>query len=663
MTKPTQGVGRYAAAWRFLAGGIAALAALVSEPMLHPVAAQQARPYQYNAPEARPSYGEAPGLAAAVAAGNLPPVADRLPANPAVVVPHESIGKYGGHVRTHLWDFSWWWLVARSLAHADLVRQQGGNSGIFEPDLAERWELSEDGTVWTFHLRDGVKWSDGTPFTTEDIMFWYQHVLQNKDLMPGTPAWLRPGNQLAQFEALDGRTLRITFAQPNRLFLFGLTQGTSTVWTNWVNHPKHYMSRFHPDFVASADLEAKVSAAGIGNWIDLYRRETEPHTASAGRPYLWAWTPDGPIDAEGRWAWSRNPYFYKIDEAGNQLPYIDTWSTTKVTDNESVILGTIGGQFDFVVAFVRGNNIPAVRDAIQRGAPLQIINNINAKPGEVSIYINYTVDDAVLRDIFADVRFRQALSLAIDREEASEARFRGFSQASQACVPAQDPFIHDPDWCSAFVAFDPDRANALLDSMGLTARDSAGFRLRPDGHRLTLILDYQAGNHVQALELLPEYMKRIGIDLQLQPAASGLFLERNQTNSVQLAGWSFQPNFYRPDLFLPGPRGTNNRWGVLWSNWYATGGAQGEEPTGDVRELYALVDAAQVAGTLEERVDLLKKVVALHKANLWVIGLAGMDVRPHVAHKDLRNIPGAPYGLNVDPSQHSEYSETWYWNR
>lgn len=621
-------------------------------------------PYQYNADDLPETFGEAPMLAEQVADGSLPPVEERLPANPPVVVPVESVGQYGGHVRAHLWDLSFWWLSARHLAHADLIRQQRGNSGQFEPDLAERWEVSEDSTEWTFYLREGLKWSDGEPFTTEDIMFWYENMLLNDSLMPAKPAWLTPGDEIVQMEAVDDLTLRLTFAESHPLFLLGLTQGNSHGWTEWTNHPQHYMMEFHPNFVSEEELNAKVEAAGLGSWVDLFRRETEPHTASEGRPYLWAWTPDAPMGADGSWSWSRNPYYYKIDEEGNQLPYIDTWSHTKVTDNQAIILNTVAGEFDLVETWIRGDSIPTIRDAIDSGTAMRIIPNLNAKTGEVSIYINYTVDDPVLREIFNDIRFRQAVSLGINREEVSEARFRGFSTPGQASYPPIDPFVYDEEWHTAFIEYDPERANELLDEMGLTERDSEDYRLRPDGERLTILMDYQSGNHTQAIELLPDYMQAIGIELQLEPSASALYLERTIDNSVQWAGWSMQPSFYSPSALLPGgaESATHHPFGVLWSRWYYSNGEQGEEPPEDMRQVMELVDAAEQASSIEERAELISQAGELHKENLWVIGIAGMDLRPHVAHENLRNIPATPYGLNTDPASHSEYTETWFWD-
>lgn len=656
-----------------LSGALVPMASLAAENTAYDAGAipDAPRPFQFEVESQPTSFGEAPELAALVASGSLPPVGERLPANPPVVVGlEETLGKYGGNVLTNLWDLPLWWLVSRQIAHADLIRQQGGNSGVFEADMAESWSTNEDASVWTFTLRDGLKWSDGMPFTTADIEFWYQNVLLNKDLVAAVPPYLSPGGTVAELEVVDNRTFRMKFAQPHPLYLLGVTQGTgmdvSVAFDDWSIQPAHYMAQFLPALADADELKARIAAAGVATWSELYRMETDPNTASAGRPYMWAWTPDGPIGADGRWTFSRNPYYYKVDAAGNQLPYIDTWSTKKVTDAETLLLNTISGEFDLQTIFLRGDSLPSVRDAIDKGAPLQIIQNLNGKTGEVSLFMNYTVDDPVLRELFSDVRFRQAASIAIDREEVSEARFRGFSQPGQASFPPTDVLVYNEEWFTAFTEYDPDGANALLDEMGLSERDADGFRLGPDGKRVSIILDYRAGNHVQAVQLIPGYMKDVGLEVQLKESAGALFTELTTSNSVQWAAYSFQPSFYNTQTLVPGGTAganANRPFGVEWSRWYYSDGAQGEEPPADMKKVMELVDQSETAGSIEERVKLVTEAGNLHMKNLWAIGIAGMDLRPHIANEDLRNIPPSPYGLNADPSAHSQYTEIWYWDR
>ncbi len=627
-------------------------------------------PLQFNPDSLPATFGEAPMLAEQVAAGTLPPVEERLPTNPPVVVGvDEAVGIYGDNILINIGSLGSWWLPGGQAMFADLVRQKGGSSGIFEADLAERWETNDDESEWTFYLREGLKWSDGMPFTTADIEFWYENVLLNEELVPSVPAYLSPGGEVAQLDVIDETTFKLTFAQPHPLFLLGVTEGSGMIvnvgFERWAVQPRHYMEQFLP---GAEGLDAKIEAAGVASWPELFRLETDPNTASVGRPYMYAWTPDGPMPADGNWKLSRNPYYYKIDIAGNQLPYVDTWATKQVADKETLVLNTIAGEFDLVTVSLRGNNLPPIKEAIDNGAPIQMIEILNDKAGEVSIFMNYTVDEPVLREIFNDVRFRQAVSIAIDREEVSEARFRGFSSPGQASFPPTDELLFNEEWYTAFTEYDVAGANALLDEMGLTETDSDGFRLRPDGDRLSIIMDVRAGNHTAAVELIPSYMKDIGIDLQLKESASALFAEVTATNSVQWTSWSYQPNFFNPQTLIPGgyenSAGEINRsWGVAWSQWYYTDGAQGEEPPADVLRVMELVDLSQTAGSIEERVELLKEAGELHLKNLWVIGIAGMDVRPHIADIDLRNIPITGYGLNMPPAAHSQYPETWFYDR
>jgi len=494
-------------------------------------------------------------------------------------------------------------------------------------------------------------------------MFWYEDVLQNPTLMPVIPAIWKVAGELARLEAVDETTLRISFAKPNPLFFLNLTVnvGEAWLWANWVNHPKHYMEQFHDDYATKDELRVKLGEAGIDSWIDLYRREAHPQTASADRPYLWPWTPD-PATPDGRWSWTRNPYYYKVDEEGNQLPYIDTWDFEMVPDAEVAVLNLIAGEYDFMAVILRGDRLATLKEAQKRGAPFKLIPCPNAKAGEVSLYINETTDDPQLRKIFQDVRFREAVSIGVDREEVSAARFDGFSEVGQGSFPPVDPYVYDREWHKSFTEYDPDRADQLLDQMGLTQRDRNGFRLLPDGRKFTVLMDVAVGNHVPAIDVLVANMKKIGIDVQVRPSSRALFFERTSSNSVQWMGWSCSPSFFQPLMLLP--EMPFRAWGVEWIRWSQTNGQEGEEPPEDVQRLFELVEQSLEAKSIEHRAELLREAGKLHQKNIWVIGLAGMDQRPHAVNPRMRNIPfdpAAPYGLNAqNTSAHAEYTEQWY---
>ena len=622
------------------------------------------RPHPYHMVDARmDSYQEAPMLTAMVERGEIPSIDQRLPENPVVMAVLEKIGTYGGTMRgqwlerVHHWDPTATW------TNAFIVKRVFQDTTDIEPDLAESWEISSDGRVFTFYLREGLKWSDGEPFTTADIKFWWDNVINNDELMPSKPLAFRSGGRLAGLEIVDETTFRFRFAEPTPFFLINFTANYGVNIASIVNHPAHYMKQFHKDHVSAARLQEMVDQSGLPSWVDLYTRETEAHTAGAERPWMTAWTPDGPVDADGYWTWSRNPYYYKVDEEGNQLPYIDYLTFELQSDVQTIVLNSIAGQYDFVHIWVRADSMPVLVDA-ERGpdSKIRVIRNVNAKAGEVAFFINQTTPDPVLREIFQDVRFRQAVSLSIDREEVSVARFRGFSEPSQAAFPPQDPYVFDPEWFQAYADHDPDRANELLDEMGLTDRDSGGFRLQPDGERLTIILDYRAGNHTAAIELMPEYLKSIGVHLIVRPAASGLVSQRVATNDYHWVGESYMPNFFAPEtLIMEG--GTRN-WGVQWREWIQTNGAAGMRPSDDVILLYEIYERILGAQTLEERIDLISQAGDLHKKNLWVIGLGGNDVRPTIVNRKLRNVPydpPVPYGLAEGfPKASGNYNEQFY---
>lgn len=623
------------------------------------------RPHPYHMVDAQvDSYQEAPMLTAMVESGEIPSVDQRLPENPVVMAVLEKIGTYGGTIRgqwlerVHDWDPTGTW------TSTNIVKRVFQDTGDMEPDLAESWEVSSDDRVYTFHLREGLKWSDGEPFTTADIEFWWDDVINNDELTPSKPRQFMSGDRLAELEIVDETTFRFQFAEPVPFFLLNITANYNIDLLNMVNHPAHYMRQFHKDYVSASRLQEMLDESSLPSWVDLYTRESEAHTAGAERPWMTAWAPDGPADADGYWTWSRNPYYYKVDEEGNQLPYIDNLTFELQSDVQTIVLNAIAGQYDFVHIWVRANSMPVLVDAEREpDSKIRVIRNVNAKAGEISFFINQTTPDPVLREIFQDVRFRQAVSLSIDREEVSVARFRGFSEPSQAAFPPQDPYVFDPEWFQAYTDHDPDRANELLDEMGLTERDSDGFRLRPDGERLTIILDYRAGNHTAAIELMPEYLEAIGIELIVKPSASGLVGQKVATNDYHWVGESYYPNFYAADrLIMEG--GTRN-WGVEWREWIETDGAAGTRPSADVILLYEIYDRILSAQTLEERIELVSQAGDLHKKNLWVIGLGGNDVRPTIVNRNLRNIPydpPVPYGIAEGfPKASGNYNEQFYY--
>ena len=605
------------------------------------------------------AFNEAPMLAEMVQRGELPPVEQRLPDNPVVVGVRHSIGHYGGTLRSTWYDWPLHVFMTNQVAYADLVKMVWGNSGEFEPDLAKRWEVSDDRTQYTFHLRRGLRWSDGELFTTDDIAFWYEHVLQNPELTPVVPTFFQMDGEIPQLTVIDDYTFRLTFPQPYGMFLMNLTQAHPTGFA-WTEYPAHYMSQFHPDFTDEATLARKARNAGVDSWVTLFENEHLVHL-TGNKPVLWAFKPEGPAPEDGRIRWVRNPYYYKVDSEGNQLPYIDHAVFEMLGDREVVTLNLVAGQYDYYNGIAtRAAQYGPLKEGELRGAPITVIDSTNAKMGQVSIYFNLTVDDAVLRAIFNDIRFRRAVSLALDRQEIVDAEFFGAAEGNQAAFAPGDP-LYDPEWGRLYADYDLAKANSLLDEMGLTSRDSAGYRLRPDGQRLTIDLDYVAGSHVTGRELIKEHLSDAGIEIRMRPAQQSLWMERASSNSVQLSSWAVSPGLYEPQGLLPGV--PSPAWGVLWTRYMNTGGADGEEPPEAVKRLYDLVERATVADTVERRIELLREAGEIHKDNLFLIGVAGMDKRPQVRHHRLFNVridPPHQWGVGQNPGAAALYVEQWF---
>ena len=261
-------------------------------------------------------FGEAPLLAQRVREGHLPPVSQRLPENPLVIVPPQQHGPYGGtwaRFATGPRDVG---IVEARFAYEGLVRWDAMAQKVI-PNLAVRWEIADGGRSFTFYLRRGVKWSDGHPFTVDDLIFWYEDVLQNEEITPVVPRDFKRGGQVMGLQKVDDYTVRFTFLEPNGLFIVKLASGRGY---EMLRYPAHYMKQFHPQYASLEKLEAMSEAAGFDLWRQLFADMHDWRNPDI--PRLWPWIVVAPPPARPA-VLERNPYYWKVDPAGNQLPYID----------------------------------------------------------------------------------------------------------------------------------------------------------------------------------------------------------------------------------------------------------------------------------------------------------------------------------------------------
>ncbi len=357
------------------------------------------------------SSGEAPQLAALVKDGKLPALKDRLPENPLVVTPHEKIGTYGGTLRRGIRGSSDHNGILRMVGNQGLVRWNLEFTEVL-PNLAEKWEINADASEFTFYLRKGTKWSDGYPFTADDVVFAIEDVVKNKELYGSTPAQVSIGGKAVDVAKVDDYTVKFKFAAPNALYLENLA-------TPLGQHPtlfaKHYCSKFLPKYNTSIEAEAK--AAGAASWTEFFRSkcgdiEIPSRWSNVDKPTLDPWVVKEPYSGGAtRVVMTRNPYFWQVDTEGNQLPYVDEINFGISQDVESLMLNVISGKIDIQERHISTlANKPTLSENAKKG-DYRLMTLVPSAAQQCQIYLNITHKDPAMRTMFADKSFRQALSL------------------------------------------------------------------------------------------------------------------------------------------------------------------------------------------------------------------------------------------------------------
>jgi peptide/nickel transport system substrate-binding protein len=581
---------------------------------------------------------EPPALAEKVAKGAVPPIAERLPKTPLRVdleARQRKVGRYGGEIVT---------LVPRArdiryISAYAYTRLVGYDQALkLRPDLVERLEVTED-RVFTFTLREGHRWSDGHPFTTEDFRYYFEDVAQNKELSPaGMPDFMLVEGKPPRFEVIDARTVRYAWDKPNPRFLPTLAAPRDP----FIYRPAHYLKRFHAKYAAKAELDAAAAKQKLKSWAALHNRLDDMNEqTNPDLPTLQPWRVTNAAPA-ARFVFERNPFYHRIDGAGHQLPYIDR-IVMDVSASGLMAAKANAGETDLLFRGLTMADIPILKEG-ERAKGYRTLLWPNARGSEIALYPNLTVKDPVWRALNRDPRYRRALSLGIDRRTLNNALLFGLGVEGNNTVMEQSE-LFEPPFRSVNAAYDPAEASRLLDEIGLTKRNGAGIRLLPDGRELEIVVetDGEGGLLVDGLTLIAEFWREIGVRLFVKPQDRTILRNRIYSGlAVMSAGPGLDnaiPTALMPPVELAPVRQDTWSW-PKWGQYAETKGQNGEAvDMPEAQALMALYKRWLSTGDETEKAAIWKAMLANHAEQQWIIGTVAGGIQPVVVKRGLTNIP------------------------
>lgn len=599
------------------------------------------------------AYGEAPELAAMVAAGTLPPVEERLPLNPLVVEPAEQIGVYGGEMidtygGSRIGEM-------RHYGYEPLVRWSVDGSEVV-PNVAESWDISEDATTYTFKLREGMKWSDGMPLTSADILFWWERVETNTAINSSGPRGIFVvDGEHATVEAIDDYTVRFSWSKPNGVFLLDLA---SPYGQRVVQFAKHHAEQFdlesNPDGVA--EMMADANAEDYGAWwkstVGTYGQNAEYFNP---RPHIHAHLPTEPVQGQERFTFERNPYYFKVDTACNQLPYIDRRTWVLTTDPEVQLAKSLAGEIDISRVNISTPNNRGVFFENQELGDYRLISAASADMNVAFFMFPMSHPDRIKAEVYQDKNFRIGLSHAINREELIDLVFLGQGEPFQVAPRPGSPY-YDDELAKQYTEYDPALAGSYLDRV-LPDKDEDGFRLRPDGERFQVIVSVNQGfkpDWVDMMLLIERYWEAVGIDTIVDVVSDELHNARRSEPDFDIALWLAENGagklpLISPVVFMGGPGHLGN-W-AAWERWYAEQRGQlvlfgsnialdvpPEEPPENVQRMFSLAEQLPITAgatqdaTMREFLEVVKDVFPTIGINLPAGNFRAVRNR-------LRNVP------------------------
>jgi peptide/nickel transport system substrate-binding protein len=591
------------------------------------------------------AYVEPPTLAEQVKAGRLPPVDKRLPQKPLVVPLGEdgtSVGHYGGTLNT-LGGRSRDTRLFTIYGYARLVGYDRHLKIV--PDILESLDVQE-GRIFTLHLRKGHRWSDGHPFTAEDFRYYWEDVANNKELAPsGPPRDLFVDGEAPKVEFLNETTIRYAWSKPNPNFLPRMA-GASPLF---IFRPAHYLKQFHKKYSARVQREAAEGTAKR-RWSAVHNRMDNLYEGDNPElPTLQPWhnTTRPPAD---RFVGVRNPYFHRVDEKGRQLPYIDRF-VLAIADSKLIPAKAGSGDADLQARDLNFNNFTFLKQGEKTNGYHTLLWRA-ARGAHFALLPNLNVNDPVWRQLLRDVRFRRALSLAIDRSLVNQVLYFGLAIESNDTVLDASP-LYRPEYRTEWAHYDRKAANRLLDEIGLK-RGEGGIRKLPDGRPLEIIIETagESTEQTDIIELIRETWREVGIKVFSKPSQREAFRNRIFAGETVMSGWFGIENGLPTADSSPDELAPTSQQQLQWpkfGQYYETDGKKGEAPDiPEVQELAQLYKDWAAAASTEERAAIWHKMLRIRMEQQFVIGVITGVPQPVVARDSLMNLPTKGF-YNWDP--------------
>lgn len=564
---------------------------------------------------------------------NLAPIDQRLPENPMLVEPEVVIGHYGPNRTTTTWHMA----MRDSFDHASLIRTIGYENlmrwtpdwSAAIPNVAQTVESLDNAREFKFTLRRGMRWSDGEPFTADDIQFWYEDILLDPALTPTIPFWLVADGKPVMVKKLDEVTVVFRFASPNSLFLHMLAAPEGAEPTSY---PKHSLARLLPKYnpaLMGTDWVAGFHAAfGTPGTIDDSTRWQHPDV-----PTLNPWQLTAAYGAANPLIAERNPYYWKVDPAGRQLPYIDRVSFAIVKDRRAAAALAMQGIIDMQARHVRC----CAKEILAARSEYEALRIVQTEANEVVLSLNLGSDKPALREIFNRRDFRIALSLGMNRSRFIE---DDPSVIPWQVAPVPESRHYHERLATQYLNYDPAEANRLLDALGYR-RNADGLRLGPDQAAIEFTINCASEEREAWLKQAAEDWRALGLSVHVRLLEREDYTRRLEVNNFDAAAYTGEGGVdiaVNPSDFIPA--GIQSAWGIKWWRWHQNPhDPQAEVPPASVQRQFELFEGIKATTEPAAQQALMRQILDIAAEEFFVIGLLRVNFQTAIVRRGFRNVP------------------------